>query len=434
MPESLETNEKPTIAKKSPACVHLKLGEKYSYCTCGKSISQPFCDYSHIGGKFEPIHFHSQMEGEANLCMCKHSKNMPYCDGSHVQFQTKIHQKTTVPKAKTLSKEALTKVKDQPSVSTLPSWDDIQLLGAQFHTTPLPDSKEVKTATIIGAKSQKPIVLDSPFLIYSEENDPEDLIHACAMTAEMMGIGFAKKSISKELLSKSGCSTAFLEFDNTNENFDWNHVLHNQAFYTKRTQNQTSSIFNLKSSADYQKLNKKVKDLTQGTPTGFKIQAAHVEKDIQFAIEAHADFIILDCRESIGEEYSSYTIPIIPALARAKQFLTKLAKDDISLIVTLDTLFPDTVLKAIALGADVINIKSSTLSGYINQNGNSSTTTDNNAFLIKNQLSNLLQDMQKAARICGHDSLQKFVAGDLTTWNKEITSLTGIHYAGFRAR
>ena len=31
MPESLDTNEKPTIARKSPACVHLKLGEKNTH-------------------------------------------------------------------------------------------------------------------------------------------------------------------------------------------------------------------------------------------------------------------------------------------------------------------------------------------------------------------------------------------------------------------
>ena len=91
----------------------------------------------------------------------------------------------------------------------LPSWDDIQLLGAQFHNTPLSENTDVKTATIIGAKSQKPIVLDSPFLIHSEGTDTEDLAHACAMTAEMMGIGFAKKSISKELLSKSGLFHSF---------------------------------------------------------------------------------------------------------------------------------------------------------------------------------------------------------------------------------
>jgi hypothetical protein len=38
--------------------------------------------------------------------------------------------------------------------------------------------------------------------------------------------------------------------------------------------------------------------------------------------------------------------------------------------------------------------------------------------------------MQVLARACGHSSLSAFDATDLSTWNRDISSLTGIRYAG----
>jgi CDGSH-type Zn-finger protein len=38
-----------------PSCVEQQ--SNYRYCTCGLSASQPFCDDSHIGTKFEPLSF-----------------------------------------------------------------------------------------------------------------------------------------------------------------------------------------------------------------------------------------------------------------------------------------------------------------------------------------------------------------------------------------
>jgi glutamate synthase domain-containing protein 2 len=38
--------------------------------------------------------------------------------------------------------------------------------------------------------------------------------------------------------------------------------------------------------------------------------------------------------------------------------------------------------------------------------------------------------MQVMARACGHDDLQKFIQGDIATWNRDMYLLTGIHYAG----
>ena len=60
---------------------------RYSWCSCGYSRNQPFCDNQHReeenatnrkSYKFEVLE-----PCTVELCMCRHTKNPPFCDGSH---------------------------------------------------------------------------------------------------------------------------------------------------------------------------------------------------------------------------------------------------------------------------------------------------------------------------------------------------------------
>lgn len=77
---------KPVIANNKPVKAELKENEEYTFCMCGRSSDQPFCDGSHKGTDFKPKAFTAEKSEEAYLCQCKHSRNLPYCDGSHKQF------------------------------------------------------------------------------------------------------------------------------------------------------------------------------------------------------------------------------------------------------------------------------------------------------------------------------------------------------------
>ncbi len=66
-----------------PVAVDLEEGREYYFCTCGKSINQPFCDGSHNGSDMSPQVFTAQLTGTAYLCQCKKSGNLPFCDGAH---------------------------------------------------------------------------------------------------------------------------------------------------------------------------------------------------------------------------------------------------------------------------------------------------------------------------------------------------------------
>jgi len=66
-----------------PIDVDLEKGEKYYWCTCGKSGTEPFCDGSHCGTEFSPLEFTVEKDRRAFLCTCKKTKKPPFCDGSH---------------------------------------------------------------------------------------------------------------------------------------------------------------------------------------------------------------------------------------------------------------------------------------------------------------------------------------------------------------
>ncbi|XP_074487246.1 CDGSH iron-sulfur domain-containing protein 3, mitochondrial-like [Sebastes fasciatus] len=78
---------KPVIPSKKPFKVELVGGKRYSWCTCGHSKKQPFCDGSHktkAQGLF-PLRFVPEKDATVWLCGCKHTNNPPYCDGTHKQ-------------------------------------------------------------------------------------------------------------------------------------------------------------------------------------------------------------------------------------------------------------------------------------------------------------------------------------------------------------
>ncbi|MEQ2295875.1 hypothetical protein AMECASPLE_019048 [Ameca splendens] len=77
----------PVIPSKKPIKVELIGGKHYSWCSCGYSRKQPFCDGAHKtrAQGMTPLRFVPEKDSTVWLCGCKHTNNPPYCDGTHKQ-------------------------------------------------------------------------------------------------------------------------------------------------------------------------------------------------------------------------------------------------------------------------------------------------------------------------------------------------------------
>ena len=68
-------------AKDSPIGIDVIEGKSYFWCTCGKSVKQPFCDGSHKGSGFTPLVKSRTIQ--SFFLPCKQTNDQPMCDGSH---------------------------------------------------------------------------------------------------------------------------------------------------------------------------------------------------------------------------------------------------------------------------------------------------------------------------------------------------------------
>jgi len=73
----------PVIAQKAPIAADVEAGKAYSWCACGQSANQPFCDGSHKGSEFAPVRYEAPETKTVYFCACKHTGNTPLCDGTH---------------------------------------------------------------------------------------------------------------------------------------------------------------------------------------------------------------------------------------------------------------------------------------------------------------------------------------------------------------
>lgn len=73
----------PRIASHKGYYYETKAGQRYLWCSCGRSAKQPFCDGSHKGTEFLPVVYTAERDEDVIFCGCKHSSNQPFCDGTH---------------------------------------------------------------------------------------------------------------------------------------------------------------------------------------------------------------------------------------------------------------------------------------------------------------------------------------------------------------
>lgn len=507
---------KPIIANNKPAKQSLTEGKQYYFCMCGRSGNQPFCDGSHAGTDFKPKVFTAEKTGDAYLCQCKYSGNLPYCDGTHKQFDdeavgkqgpdasasagktptaTPTKEEPTVAFIHQLAREGLTKIGHHGPMTSmgvprhlLPHWDDIQIMTAQMATKPLFDDVPVRTELVIGPRAKKPLVLKIPLFVsdMSFGSLSEEAKIALATGAELAGTGICSGEGGMLPEEQQANSRYLYELASAQFGYAEDKLKDVQAFHFKGGQGaktgtgghlpgdknigKISSVRgipegqpaispptfkNLVTSKDFKNFADRVRELTGGIPVGFKLSANHIEQDIQFALDAGADYIILDGRGggtgAAPEMFRDHiSVPTIPALARARRHLDQQGPGrEVALIITGGLRVPMDFVKAMALGADGIALSNSAMqaigcvaarmcntnncpAGIATQKADlrQRLNVDKSARQLKNFFEASTELMSVMARACGHDALSKFNHNDLSTWHRDMAMLSGIRYAG----
>ena len=371
--------------------------------------------------------------------------------------------------------------------NTLPRWDDIQILPAQMANKPLLDNEEVSTKVIIGPKAKRSLELEIPLFVSDMSFGAlsREAKIALSKGAEMSGTGICSGEGGMLPEEQEGNSRYFYELASGKFGFGWEKLKKVQAFHFKGGQGaktgtgghlpghkvsaeiaavrglkegeaaiSPATFTDIKTAEEFRDFAEAVRDESGGIPIGFKLAASHIEEDIDFAIDAGADYIILDGRGGgTGAApiilRNHINVPTIPALARARNHLDKVGADDITLIITGGLRVPSDFAKALALGADAVAISNAAIQA-IGCLGMRACHTNNCPVGIATQKENLRQrlEIQKSAkqlnnffeaskellsviaRACGHSDIGQFGIDDLSTFSHEMHRLTGVRYAG----
>ena len=393
-----------------------------------------------------------------------------------------------------LAQNGLSKVGHHGAVSSmgialteLPRWKDIQLLTAQLARKPLTDHGPVGTELIIGPNAKKPLRLEIPLFVSDMSFGAlsEESKIALAKGAEMAGTGICSGEGGMLPEEQANNSRYFYELASAKFGWSIDKVRRVQAFHFKAGQGaktgtgghlpgnkvtgkiaevrelepgtpaiSPSRFTDLETPADFKKVADEVREESGGIPIGFKLSAQHIEDDIDFALEASADYIILDGRGggtgAAPEVFKqNISVPTMAALARARRHLDFKGRKDITLIITGGLRTESDFVKALALGADGIAVSNAAMQA-IGCLGMRACHTNNcpvgiatqkdhlrarlkieqSARQLKNYFEATTELMQVLARACGHAHLNQFTLDDLSTWNRDIAFLTGIRYCG----
>ncbi|MFC7059492.1 glutamate synthase-related protein [Halovenus salina] len=371
--------------------------------------------------------------------------------------------------------------------SELPSWDELQIQTAQLATTPLDDEAPVDTSLVVGPGAESPLELDIPIFVSDMSFGAlsEEAKIAISVGAERAGTGICSGEGGMLPEEQEANSRYFYEYATGRFGWDIDHVKDVQAFHFKAGQGaktgtgghlpgekvqgriaevrdlepgtdavSPSRFPNLQTPEEFAEMANRVRKVGGGIPVGFKLSAQHVEEDIDFALEAGADYIILDGRgggtgAAPDVFKDNISVPTMAAVARARDHLDNRGRSDVTLIATGGLRTESDFIKAMALGADGVAVANAAMQaigclgmracdsnncpvGIATQREDlrSRLVIDSAANGLENFFGATVQLMKVMARACGHDSLSKFERRDLTAWKKDIAELTGVEYAG----
>ena len=371
------------------------------------------------------------------------------------------------------------------TLSPVPKFEDILILGAQLSPFPMDDGAEVSLKTVIGKKSKRPMVLESPVFV---SHMSFGALSGRAKIALAKGSAMAKTAMCSgeggALYDEMVSSYRYIfELAPNKYSFDSETLRNSHAIEIKIGQGtkpgmgghlpgdkvtniiavmrgksvgkdiQSPSRFpGIDSPSDLKALVDMLRERSGGLPIGVKISAGHIEDDLKFISESGCDFITIDGRGGATGSSPKFlressSVPTVYALARARKYMDShgMVQD---LIITGGFRTSGDVAKAIAMGADAIAMASAPLMalgcqryricgsgkcpmGIATQDPELEDRLDVEAGSqrVANFLSAMGSELRTFARVTGHDDIHGLSKADLCTVSKDISEAAGIRHA-----
>jgi CDGSH-type Zn-finger protein len=85
--ETIKPEGLPRATACEPINIRVEAGKVYSWCSCGLTENDPFCDSNHkkvIGTPFRSVKVLFEKEQEVLFCRCRKTRTPPFCDNSHL--------------------------------------------------------------------------------------------------------------------------------------------------------------------------------------------------------------------------------------------------------------------------------------------------------------------------------------------------------------
>lgn len=368
---------------------------------------------------------------------------------------------------------------------SMPSWDDILLLGAQLNPPPLEEEEPVDLTTVIGKEAKRPMILKGPVYIshMSFGALSKEIKVALAKGSAMAGTAMCSgeggilpeereasyKYIFEYIPNKYSVTDENLRAADAIEikigqgtkpgmggHLPGEKVTPEIAALREKEPGQDiqspSKFPELNTKEDLKEMVTMLRERSDGRPIGIKIAAGKIKRDLEFCVYAEPDFITIDGRGGATGSSplllrESTSVPTIYALYRARKYLDSI-KSDISLVITGGLRVSSDFAKAIAMGADAVAIASAGLIAAACQqyricgSGNCPVgiatqdlelrkrlKVDAAAQRVGNFLNVSFRELEMFSRITGHKNIHELSVEDLVTINRELSDYTNIPHA-----
>ena len=257
-------------------------------------------------------------------------------------------------------------------------WD--QILLRKVANVSLSDSHidKVDTTVVIGKGCDFPMLCNTPFILeISEEHfsSQSNFLHDCNFLVSYSAIREKPSLVNKNCILELNGDTIDLDLIKklspgafyidlrwiyiTLMQYDQAHTNIKKRMRLPVCQDQNNEIdllklFNMKHSTGEWVFS--LRKLRPDIPFGIRVPANFIERDVILALTCEADFIILDCADSMMKSTNAVypLISSLSAIARVRKILAKLNNHDVTLILEMPGLSISKYLKMFALGSGLI--------------------------------------------------------------------------------